>query len=169
VEAAQPIRRADLAAASAVTGAVGGGGSRADALTGAVARAIADPVRRRLLMLLRSGTMTAGEIAAGFDISRPAVSRHLRVLRRCGLVVDEVRGRQRLYRLDVAPLAALAAWLDQLAGPAGPAARGEVEQPAEPDEIPDLWPGRLDALETEVYRARRHRRAAARNRKESTA
>ena len=53
--------------------------------------------------------MSAGEIAGRFDISRPAVSRHLRVLRECGLVVDEVRGRERLYQLDTAPLAPLEA------------------------------------------------------------
>ena len=81
--------------------------------------------------------MSAGEIADCFDISRPAVSRHLRVLRRCGLVVDEVRGRERLYRLDTAPLAPLEEWL------AG---------------LHDRWSGPLDALETEVYRARRERR-----------
>lgn len=90
-------------------------------------------------MLLRQRVMSAGEIADHFDISRPAVSRHLRVLRECGLVVDEVRGRQRLYRLDTAPLAPLEAWLAQLR---------------------DRWSGPLDALETEVYRTRRERRAS---------
>lgn len=105
-----------------------------------VASAIADPVRRDILLLLKDGVMTAGEIASFFDISRPAVSRHLRVLRECGLVVDEVRGRERLYRLDTAPLAQLEAWLAALY---------------------DRWSGPLDALETEVYRTRRDRRASA--------
>ncbi len=104
-----------------------------------VAAAISDPVRRDILMLLRERVMSAGEIADCFDISRPAVSRHLRVLRECGLVVDEVRGRERLYRLDTAPLAPLEAWLAQLR---------------------DRWSGPLDALETEVYRTRRERRAS---------
>jgi DNA-binding transcriptional ArsR family regulator len=53
-----------------------------------VVAALVDPVRREILVLLRDRVMTAGEIAVRFDISRPAVSRHLRVLRVCGLVVD---------------------------------------------------------------------------------
>ena len=109
-----------------------------------VAFAIADPVRRDILMLLRDGVMTAGAIAAGFDISRPAISRHLRVLRESGLVVDEARGRQRFYRLDTAPLNPLVAWLDELRATDA-----------------DRWSGALDALETEVYRTRRERRASA--------
>ena len=59
-------------------------------------------------MLLRDREMPAGEVAGRFDISRPAISRHLRILRECGLVVDDVRGRERWYRLDTAPLVALA-------------------------------------------------------------
>ena len=102
-----------------------------------VAFAVADPVRREILMLLRNGVMSAGEIAGRFDISRPAVSRHLRVLRECGLVVDEVRGRARLHRLDTTPLAPLETWLA---------------------ELHDRWSAPLDALETEVYRTRRERR-----------
>lgn len=104
-----------------------------------VAAAIADPVRREILVLLRGRVLSAGEIAERFAISRPAVSRHLRVLRECGLVVDEASGRERLYRLDTAPLAPLEEWLAQLHDP---------------------WSGSLDALETEVYRTRRERRAA---------
>lgn len=113
-----------------------------------VAYAIADPVRRDILLLLRESVMSAGEIAACFDISRPAVSRHLRVLRECGLVVGESQGRERLYRLDTAPLAPLEAWLAALH---------------------DRWSGPLDALETEVYRTRRERRAAAPNLEEKSA
>ena len=107
-----------------------------------VAAAIADPVRRDILMLLRESVMSAGEIAACFDISRPAVSRHLRVLRECGLVIAESQGRERFYRLDTAPLAPLEAWLAALH---------------------HRWSGALDALETEVYRTRRDRRAAPPN------
>ena len=109
--------------------------------------AISDPVRREILERLRERELTAGEIAAGFDVSRPAVSRHLRVLRECGLVVDEMRGRQRIYRLELGPLEPLEAWLAQLrAGTASVAER---------------WTGALDALETEVYRTRRERRASS--------
>ena len=77
-----------------------------------VAHAVADPVRREIMTLLRGRTMSAGDIAARFAISRPAVSRHLRILRDCGLVVAETSGRRRLYRLDVSPLGPLVAWLD---------------------------------------------------------
>ena len=113
-----------------------------------VAAAISDPVRREILMLLKQGRMSAGEIADCFDISRPAVSRHLRVLRECGLVVDEISGRQRLYRLDTTPLVPLEAWLAQLH---------------------DRWSGHLDALETEVYRTRREHRASPSTPQEKTA
>ena len=106
-----------------------------------VAAAIADPVRREILTLLRDGPLPAGAIASRFAISRPAISRHLRVLRESRLVVDRAQGRERVYRLDVAPLAELDAWLAQFRGAGG---FGE-------------WGSRLDALETEVHRTRRDR------------
>jgi DNA-binding transcriptional ArsR family regulator len=105
-----------------------------------VAAAIADPVRRAILEMLRERRLPAGYIAERFAISRPAVSRHLRVLRESGLVRDTLVGRQRLYELDASRLADLGAWLSQFT----PAAD---------------WARRLDALETEVYRTRRERRA----------
>ncbi|MFC6092713.1 metalloregulator ArsR/SmtB family transcription factor [Saccharothrix lopnurensis] len=105
-----------------------------------VAGAIADPVRRRVLEMLRDdGPLSAGQIAERFAISRPAVSRHLRVLRESGLVRDELVGRQRFYDLDTTRLTPLARWLAGFDRPAGLAHH-------------------LDALETEVYRARRERR-----------
>ena len=76
-----------------------------------VFRAIGDPTRRAILDLLRGGDRSAGEIAAAFPISRPAVSKHLRVLREAALVREEPRGRSRIYRLDARPLAALDGWL----------------------------------------------------------
>jgi DNA-binding transcriptional ArsR family regulator len=91
-----------------------------------VVGAIADPVRREILGLLAGGSRTAGGLAAEFDISRPAVSRHLRVLRQHRLVHDAIRGRERHYRLDVTALAPLAAWLADLAAAAGDS--GEVER-----------------------------------------
>ncbi|MDG4809977.1 metalloregulator ArsR/SmtB family transcription factor [Micromonospora sp. WMMD1120] len=117
-----------------------------------VAVAVADPVRRHILTLLRDEPLTAGEIARRFTISRPAISRHLRVLRESGLVRDEVVGRQRIYRLDPAPLAPLVGWLTGLAGT-------------------DRWARHLDALETEIYRTRRERRdrAPAAHRRDQTA
>ncbi|WP_367115200.1 ArsR/SmtB family transcription factor [Actinophytocola sp.] len=73
--------------------------------------AMANPVRRRLLELLRDRSMTAGSLAAEFELSRPAVSEHLQVLRRSRLVREEVRGRERHYHLTAAPLVAVSDWL----------------------------------------------------------
>jgi DNA-binding transcriptional ArsR family regulator len=70
-----------------------------------VYRAIADDTRRRILQVLaEEGELTAGSIAARFDVSRPAVSKHLGVLRRAGLVAERRDGRERVYRIEGAPL-----------------------------------------------------------------
>lgn len=76
------------------------------------AAAIADPIRRRVLELVRDRELPAGALAAQFDVSRPAVSKHLRVLREAGLVRERRQGKLRLYRADPAPLAELREWLD---------------------------------------------------------
>ncbi len=62
--------------------------------------AIANPVRRRILELLRNRSLAAGEIASEFDLNRPAVSEHLQVLKSVNLVQEEARGRQRFYHLN---------------------------------------------------------------------
>jgi DNA-binding transcriptional ArsR family regulator len=77
------------------------------------AAAIADPIRRRVLELVRDRELPAGELAAQFDVSRPAVSRHLRVLREAGLVQERRDGRLRLYRADPEPLGELREWLER--------------------------------------------------------
>jgi DNA-binding transcriptional ArsR family regulator len=80
--------------------------------------ALSDATRRAILELLREHEeLAAGEIAGRFPrISRPAVSKHLRVLRESGLVRAEERGRENLYRLDAAPLAEVQRdWLDGFA------------------------------------------------------
>ena len=73
--------------------------------------ALGDPTRRHILELLRGGERSAGEIAEAFPVSRPAISRHLRVLRESGLTTVRVDGQRRVYALDPAPLAELDAWL----------------------------------------------------------
>lgn len=73
--------------------------------------ALASPARRRLLELLADGPRTAGDLAAQFDLSRPAVAEHLQVLRRAALVRDEPVGRQRFYHLQAAPLEQVSGWL----------------------------------------------------------
>ncbi len=76
-----------------------------------VFRAIADPTRRSLLALLHEGERPATELAAHFRISQPAVSQQLAVLRSARLVSERRQGRQRLYRIDGAPLREVADWL----------------------------------------------------------
>jgi DNA-binding transcriptional ArsR family regulator len=73
--------------------------------------ALADPTRRRIVELLADGERSAGELAAEFSVSRPAVSRHLRVLREHGLVRARGDAQRRLYSLDARPLAELDTWL----------------------------------------------------------
>jgi len=75
--------------------------------------AIADPTRRAILHRLAAGDMAAGHIAAAFPISRPAVSKHLRILRQAALVREDRRGRQRVYRLNAQPLRVVEHWLEQ--------------------------------------------------------
>jgi DNA-binding transcriptional ArsR family regulator len=72
--------------------------------------AIASPVRREILGLLRHGERPVHDLAASFAMTRPAVSQHLRVLREAGLVREERVGRERRYRLDARPLRAVADW-----------------------------------------------------------
>jgi DNA-binding transcriptional ArsR family regulator len=99
--------------------------------------ALSDPIRREVLALLAAGEMAAGDLAARFPVSRPAVSRHLRVLREAGLVRARTEGKRRLYALDPRPLRELDDWLEPYR---------------------ELWAQRLDALDTEIARGRRARR-----------
>ncbi len=105
---------------------------------------IADPLRRDLLRRLATGPARVVDLAAAYEVSRPAVSRHLRLLTEAGLASVEDRGRERHYRLELAPLDEVRRFLGQL----------ETE-PA----VPRVGEGVLDALDTEVRRTRRDRRA----------
>jgi DNA-binding transcriptional ArsR family regulator len=81
--------------------------------------ALADPTRRRVVDLLRRRPQRAGELAAAFEMSAPAMSRHLRVLRRTGLVEEEgldEDARVRVYRLRPERFAAIRGWLDEVEG-----------------------------------------------------
>jgi DNA-binding transcriptional ArsR family regulator len=73
--------------------------------------ALADPARCRIVELLHDQPMPVHRISAAFAISRPAVSRHLRVLKEAGLVQEQKRGRENVYVLERANLAALNRWL----------------------------------------------------------
>lgn len=73
--------------------------------------AIADPTRRVILDRLRAGEIGAGELAEQFPVSRPAIARHVRVLRKAGLVSQRVDAQRRFYSLKPEALAAVDAWL----------------------------------------------------------
>jgi DNA-binding transcriptional ArsR family regulator len=77
-----------------------------------VFKAIADPTRRAILDRLRAGPAPVNDLAADFQQSRPAISKHLRVLRASRLVHETKRGRERFYALDPAPLQRAAGWLE---------------------------------------------------------
>ena len=101
----------------------------------AALRAIAETRRRRILTLVRDREMSAGEIAAHFDVTRPAVSQHLAVLREAGLVTERREGTRRLYRARPEGLAELRSFLE------------------------GFWDTRLDALRREAEREQRRRDA----------
>jgi DNA-binding transcriptional ArsR family regulator len=77
-----------------------------------VFRAIADPTRRAILDRLRSGPSAVNALAADFRQSRPAISKHLRVLRQARLVSEQRAGRERLYALQPVPLRQVQSWLE---------------------------------------------------------
>jgi len=97
----------------------------------AALRAIAEPRRRRILQLVRERELSAGQIASQFDVSRPAISQHLGVLKEAGLVDERRNGTQRLYRARPQGLADLKAFLD------------------------GFWGERLDALQHDAEREER--------------
>jgi DNA-binding transcriptional ArsR family regulator len=86
-----------------------------------VFRAVADPTRRALLELLRQSARSVHELAQPFRMSQPAISQHLRILRKARLVLGRQVGRQRLYRLNPKPLDDLYAWASKFKVPNDPA------------------------------------------------
>lgn len=103
--------------------------------------ALADPTRRAIVERLGSGDATVSELAAPFTMSMPAVSKHLRVLERAGLLTQEKAGRTRICRLNRVPLDDLARWLaryttfwnDRLDALAAHLERDERDHPAPPE------------------------------------
>ena len=94
----------------------------------AALKAIAAPHRRRILRLVRDEELSAGEIAAHFDVTRPAVSQHLSVLKEAGLVNERRNGTRRLYRARPEGLVELRAFLDELWGDRLEALKREAER-----------------------------------------
>ena len=76
-------------------------------------RAIAEPHRRKILSLVQDRELPAGEIAAHFDVTRPAISQHMRVLKTAGLLSERRRGTQRLYRARPEGLAEVREFLNE--------------------------------------------------------
>jgi DNA-binding transcriptional ArsR family regulator len=91
--------------------------------------AIADPTRRRIVELLAERERTAGELVEKFDVSAPAISQHLNVLREAGLVITRAEGQSRIQSLNPAGLDEVDAWLEKTRS---------------------IWSKRLDALEREL-------------------
>jgi DNA-binding transcriptional ArsR family regulator len=100
----------------------------------AALKAIAEPNRRRILTLVRNKELTAGEIASHFEVSRPAVSQHLTVLKEAGLVHERRNGTRRLYSVRPEGLADVKAFLES------------------------FWDERLQALKAEAEREERRKR-----------
>ena len=91
--------------------------------------ALADPTRRRIVEMLSERELPAGEIVAGFAMSAPAISQHLKVLKDAGLVNVRAQGQQRIHSLNLSGFDEIEAWLHRMRG---------------------FWSQRLDALEREL-------------------
>jgi DNA-binding transcriptional ArsR family regulator len=103
----------------------------------AAIRAIAEPRRREILRLVWDGELSAGDIASHFEVSRPAISQHLRVLHGAGLIEERRDGTRRLYRARPETLAELTAYLES------------------------FWDGRLNLLKHAAEQEERRRRGDA--------
>ena len=89
-------------------------------------QAIADPTRRGIIHLLAHGPLNLNAVAANFDISRPAISKHMKILTECGLVVIHPDGRERLCEANLRSLAEVSQWVEKYRA---------------------FWTARMDALE----------------------
>lgn len=94
--------------------------------------ALADPTRRRIVEVLSECDESSGELSSHFELSQPAVSRHLRILRESGLVKVRADGQRRIYSLELGPLVECDTWFSHYRA---------------------LWAQRLDALDEEVHRS----------------
>jgi DNA-binding transcriptional ArsR family regulator len=97
--------------------------------------ALADRTRRQIVEMLAAGNLSSGEIAKGFRISAPAVSQHLKTLRRAGLVRVRVDAQRRIYELDPQGIAEMSEWVQR---------------------IRRTWSLRLDRLEAQLKEGSRH-------------
>jgi ArsR family transcriptional regulator len=93
-------------------------------MSNAVFKALADPTRREILRLLGRGEMSAGDLAARFDMSKPSVSHHFTVLKQAGLIESRREGQQIFYSLNTTVMEDVLAWLWDAFGAAGAAKQG---------------------------------------------
>lgn len=91
--------------------------------------ALSDPTRRRIVELLAVGPLSSGEIARQFDVSAPAISQHLKILRAARVVRARAQAQRRIYELEAGGIEEVGRWLDQIRA---------------------FWAGRLDQLEYEL-------------------
>ena len=91
-----------------------------------VFQAIADPVRREIIQLLSEETLTINSVAEQFDVSRPAISKHLKILKECGIITINKEGRERFCKIEPQTLVPVFLWIEQYR---------------------NLWEGKLDAFE----------------------
>ncbi|EZH71875.1 ArsR family transcriptional regulator [Aquimarina atlantica] len=91
-----------------------------------VFQAIADPVRREIIELLADETLTVNTVAQKFDVSRPAISKHLKILKECGIITINKQGRERLCQIQPKNLIPAFLWIEQYR---------------------NLWEDRLDSFE----------------------
>ena len=96
--------------------------------------ALGDPTRRAVFRRLRSGARAVGEIAEGMEVSRPAVSQHLKILKAARLVVDRAEGTRRLYAIDPRGVEQLRKWIDGFWDEALLAFKAAAEREAAEDE-----------------------------------
>jgi DNA-binding transcriptional ArsR family regulator len=92
-----------------------------------VFQAIADPTRREIINLLASKSLNLNAVADNFDVSRPAISKHIKILTECGLVIIKQRGRERFCEAKLDKLNDVSVWVEK---------------------YKDFWNKKLDALET---------------------
>ena len=91
--------------------------------------ALADPTRQRIVQMLANGALSSGDIASRFEVSAPAVSQHLKILREAKLVTARAQAQKRIYELDREGVSEVADWVNDLR---------------------KFWAGKLDALEAEL-------------------
>lgn len=91
-----------------------------------VFQAIADPTRREIINMIAHRSLNLNAVAGNFDVSRPAISKHIKILTECGLIVIRQQGRERFCQANLKPLVEVSSWVDQYKA---------------------FWTARLDALE----------------------